>query len=236
MQKNLRRLILIVKKLFYASLIFFIFTICANAFALSQNDKKRMSSFVSAFTETGFFNFDLENADPDDNEELSEYEEPVTHLGTAANVTELIRFGILHNLIHGRDNLKQCSDKNCESGSLTLDKKIVFDTVKKFFDIDISKKDLSLIKEDPTVVFSYDGKLFHFNEDSFKEPGNDTVYFADVQGVTKRGEYLMFAGDIYNSKQTTNRPGMFAAIVKPVKNSWVIISMTTDWVTNAGRD
>ena len=194
-----------------------------------------MSSFVSAFTEAGFFNFDLENKEPDDDEELNEYEEPVTHLGTAANVTELIRFGIIHNLIHGRDNLKQCRDKNCESGALTLDKKIVFDTVKKYFGLDISKKDFSVLTEDPTVAFSFDGKLFHFVEDSFSEPGNYTIFFADVQGVTKRGgshagsEYLMFAGDIYDSKRTTNRPGMFAAIVKPVKNSWVIISMTTDW-------
>ncbi len=224
------------KKLFYAALIFFIFTICVNAFALTDSEKKRMSSFVSAFTETGFFNFDLEDKEPDADEVLSEYEEPITHLGNPANLTELIRFGIFHNLIHGQDNLKQCRDKNCESGALTLDKKIVFDTVKKYFGLDISRKDLSIIAEDPSAAFSYDGKLFHFDEESFKEPGNDTVYFADVQGVTKRGEYLMFAGDIYDSKKITNRPGMFAAIVKPVKNSWVIISMTTDWVTNSGRD
>ena len=225
------------KKLFYAALIFFLFTICTSAFALSDNDKKRMSSFVSAFTEAGFFNFDLEDKEPDSDENLNEYEEPSVHLGTAANVTELIRFGIIHNLIQGRDNLKQCRDKNCESGALTLDKKIVFDTVRKYFGLDISKKDLSILTEDPTVAFSFDGNLFHFDEDSFSEPGNDTVFFADVQGVTKRsGGYLMFAGDIYDSKRTTNRPGMFAAIVKPVKNSWVIISMTTDWVTNSGRD
>ena len=227
------------KKLFYAVLILFFILICGiekSAFALSESDKKSMSLFVSAFTETGLFNFDLENAEPDDDEELNEYEEPVTHLGTPENVIELIRFGIFHNLIHNRGKLKQCRDQKCEAGVLILDKKIVFDTVKKFFNIDISKKNLSVITEDPSVVFLYDGKLFHFDESSFKEPGNDTVYFADVQGVTKRGEYLMFAGDIYDSKKITNRPGMFAAIVKPVKNSWVIISMTTDWVTNAGRD
>jgi len=211
------------KKIFYVALILFVFI--------------RMSSFISAFTEAGLFNFDLENKEPDADEVLNEYEEPVTHLGNPANVTELIRFGIIHNLINNPKSLKKCRDKNCEAGALTLDKKIVFDTVKKFFEIDISKKDLSIIAEDASVVFSYDGKLFHFDKESFREPGNDTVYFADVQGVTKRqGGYLMFAGDIYNSKQITDRPGMFAAVVKPVKNSWVIVSMITDWVTNSGRD
>ena len=220
------------KKLFCATLI--IFLICGNAFALTPNEKKQMSSFISAFTEAGLFNFDLTDSEPDD--EISEYEEPVLHLGNPANLPELIRFGIVHNLINSRNSLKQCKDTECESGSLTLDKKIVFDTVKKYFGTDISNKNFSVLTEDPTVVFSYDGNLFHFDEDSFSEPGNDSVFFADVQGVTQRGEYLMFAGDIYDSRHKTKRPGMFAAIVKPIKDSWVIISMTTDWVTNAGRD
>ena len=221
------------KKIFAAVLIIFLFS--CNAFALTSTEKKLMSSFISAFTEAGLFNFDLENKEPDD-DNLSEYEEPVTHLGNLANLPELIRFGIVHNLINNKKNLKQCSDPKCESGALTLDKKIVFETVKKYFDIDISKKNFNILTEDPSVVFSFDGKLFHFDESSFSEPGNDTIYFADVQGVTKKGENLMFAGDIYDSKNITKRPGMFAAVVKPVKNSWVIISMTTDWVTNAGRD
>ena len=225
------------KKLFVAAVVFLIFILCGNAFALTQNEKKRMSSFISTFTEAGLFNFDITDDEPDNDEEISEYEEPALHLGNAANLSELIRFGIVHNLITNKKNLKQCRNPECESGSLTIDKKIVFDTVKKYFDIDISNRDLSnIVEENPSVVFSFDGKLFHFDDSSFSEPGNDTVYFADVQGVTKRGENLMFAGDIYDSKNITARPGMFAAVVKPVKNSWVIISMTTDWVTNAGRD
>ena len=223
------------KKLFCASLIIFLF--CGNAFALTKSEKEKMSSFISAFTEAGLFNFDVADSEPDDyDEELSEYEEPKTHLGNPANLPELIRFGIVHNLFNNKNAIKKCKYPECESGSLTLDKKIVFDTVKKYFDIDISNRDLSVLTEDPTVVFSFDGRLFHFDEESFKEPGNDTVFFADVQGVTQRGEYLMFAGDIYDSKHKTKRPGMFAADVKPLNDSWVIISMTTDWVTNAGRD
>ena len=39
----------------------------------------------------------------------------------------------------------------------------------------------------------------------------------------------MLAGDIYNKDNIQDRPAMFAAIVKPVKGSWTIISMTTEW-------
>ena len=66
-------------------------------------------------------------------------------------------------------------------------------------------------------------------------------YLNDAEeGVTREGEYLSFAGDIYNSKKTTDRPGMFAATVKPYKwegkDTWAVIDMTTDWVTDGGQD
>lgn len=209
---------------------------CAATAVERTAEMKKMSVFISNFTEAGFFNFDLENGD-NATDELNEYEEPITHLGNPANITELVRFGIIHNLINNyKSRIKKCKDPNCEAGGLTIDKKFVFESVKKYLGLDISRKDLSVIAEDPSAVFSYDGKLFHFDADSFKEPGNDKVYYADVQGVTRRGKNLLLAGDIYNSKQITDRPGMFAATVRPVNDTWVIIDMTTDWVTNAGRD
>ena len=227
--------------------VLLILAFCGAAFAAGQTVKpgkselKRMSVFISNFTEAGLFNFDLTADEADEGGD--EFEEPKLHLGNPANVTELVRFGILHNLINNRKTrIGKCQNPNCESGPLTIDKKFVEESVKKYFDIDLAKKDLRYIdpEENPSVVFSFDGKLFHFDEDSFREPDNDTVYYADVLGVIKEGEYLSFAGDIYNSKKKTDRPGMFAATVKPYKwqgkDTWVIIDMTTDWVTNAGRD
>ena len=227
--------------------ILLILAFCGAAFAAGQTVKpskselKRMSVFISNFTEAGLFNFDL-TADEAD-EGGMEFEEPITHLGNPANVTELIRFGILHNLINNRDSrIRKCKDKNCEAGELTIDRKFVEESVKKYFDIDLAKKDLRYVdpEENPSVVFSFDGKLFHFAAESFREPDNDMTYYADVQGVTQRGKYLLLAGDIYNSRKITDRPGIFAATVKPYKwngkDTWAIIDMTTDWVTNAGRD
>ncbi len=225
------------KKLICTALLAFLILTGA-AFAASKEEMKRMSVFVSNFTETGFFNFDLEVNGPDNEDELEG--EPKTHLGNPANVTELIRFGIMHNLMNNyKTRIKKCKNPNCEAGDLTLDKKFVEESVKKYFDIDLKKKDLSVITEDPTVAYSFDGKLYHFSADSFKEPGQK-IYYADVQGVRKKGKYLAVAGDIYNSKKITDRPGMFEAIIKPYKwngkDTWAIIDMTTDWVTNAGRD
>ena len=216
--------------------IVLVLALAGAAFGASKADMKRMSVFISNFTEAGMFNFDMK-ADFDDDEDQQEGE-PKTHLGMPANVTELVRFGIIHNYINNyKSRIRKCSDKKCESGPLTIEAKFVNESVRKYFGVDLAKKDLSFIDEDQTVAFSFDGKLWHFDADSFREPGNDTVYYADVQGVTQRaGGNLMFAGEIYNSKKITDRPGMFAATVKPSGKSWVIVDMTTDWVTDGGRD
>ena len=216
--------------------VIMLFALAGSAWGASKSDMKRMSVFLSNFTEAGLFNFDMK-ADFDGDDE-QEGETP-THLGIPANVTELVRFGIVHNLINNyKSRIRKCTDPDCESGPLTIEAKFVNESVRKYFGVDLERKDLSYIdpEENPSVVFTFDGKRYHFDADSFSEPGNDTVYYADVQGVTQRGRNLMLAGDIYNSKRTTDRPGMFAATVRPSGNSWVIIDMTTDWVTNGGRD
>lgn len=194
-----------------------------------------MSDFLSSFTETGLFNFDMKADFAGDDDD--EYGEPKVHLGMRENINTLVNFGIMHNLIHNRRSVKECHDPDCESGPLKLEAKYVTESVRKYFGVDLTKKKLMTIDEDPSVVFTYDGKFFHFSEDSFHEPGETKVYYADVQGVTQEaGGNLGFAGDIYNSREITDRPGMFAATVRPSGNSWIIVDMTTDWVTNAGRD
>lgn len=205
------------------------------AFSASKAEMKKMSVFLSNFTEAGMFNFDMK-ADFDDDEDEQEGE-PKTHLGMAGNVSDLVRFGIIHNLINNyKSRIKKCTDKNCEYGSLTIDSKFVVESVRKYFGVSLTKQDMLRANKDETAAFSFDGKLWHFDADSFREPGNDAVYYADVQGVVQKGRNLQLAGDIYNSKKITDRPGMFAATVRPEGKSWVIVDMTTDWVTDSGRD
>ena len=196
------------------------------AFGASRQDMKRLGMFISNFTETGLFNFDIraENTDDDDG---------LLHLGMPENVTELARFGIIHNFINNKSRIKKCRDRNCESGPLVIDKKYVAESVSKYFGLELDAMDLSVIDEDSSAVFSYDGRQFHFAADSFRDPGNDAVYYAEVQDVDSEGRYTAVSGYVYDSKRTTNERGTFSAMVIPSKwqgkDSWLIISMSTEW-------
>ena len=197
------------------------------AFGASKKEMKSLSVFLSNFTEAGFFNFDIRADNSDDDDGLA-------HLGMPENVTELVRFGIVHNLINNyKTRIKKCRIKNCESGPLTIEKKFVAESVRKYFGLDIDAMDLSVIDEDVSAVFSYDGRLFHFAADSFRDPGNDAVYYAEVQDVDSEGRYTAVSGYVYDSKRTTNERGTFSAMVIPSKwqgkDSWLIISMSTEW-------
>ena len=197
------------------------------AFGASKKEMKSLSVFLSNFTEAGFFNFDIRADNSDDDDGLA-------HLGMPENVTELVRFGIVHNLINNyKTRIKKCRIKNCESGPLTIEKKFVAESVRKYFGLELENMDLDSIADNVTAEFSYDGKLFHFAADSFRDPGNDAVYYAEVQDVNSEGRYTAVSGYVYDSKRTTNERGTFSAMVIPSKwqgkDSWLIISMSTEW-------
>ena len=188
----------------------FILIFCGASYA-ETGEKERLSEFINAFTENELFNFDLTN------EENDEY------------LQDLLIFGIFHN----RDKIKNCSNPECYFGKFTLDKKFIFDTVKEYFGIDVSKKNFSVLDdyEDFPLIQpeAYDGKLFHFGEEIFIKYENSTVYLAEVLDVKEKGKNLFLAGKLYDSKNKSIRPAKFEAVVKPVKNSWNIISMRTVW-------
>lgn len=216
----------------------FIMCICfsvifaGTSFGAGRQEMKRLGVFLSNFTEAGLFNFDIKK-DFDDGENEREGD-TVLHLGMPENVTELVRFGIVHNLINNyKSRIRKCKDPNCESGALTIDKKFVAESVRKYFGLELSNKDFNAVADDVTAEFSYDGKLLHFNADSFKEPDNDIVYYAEVHDVDAEGRYTALSGEIYDSKKPTRKFGTFSAFVVPSKwqgkDSWLIISMKTKW-------
>lgn len=118
---------------------------------------KRLGLFISNFTETGLFNFDIRAENTDDG---------LLHLGMPENVTELARFGIIHNYINNESRIRKCRDKNCESGPLVIDKKFVAESVSKYFGLELEAMDLDAIVDDVTAEFLYDGRLFHFDPES----------------------------------------------------------------------
>ena len=205
-----------------------VMVLTGTSYGASRQEMKKLGVFLSNFTEAGYFNFDIraENSN-DDNDGLA-------HLGMPENVTELARFGIVHNLINNyKTRIKKCRDRNCESGPLTIEKKYVSESVRKYFGLDLDAMDLDYIADDVTAEFSYDGRLFHFDAESFREPGNEAVYYAEVEDVDSTGRYTAVSGYVYDTKKTTKERGTFSAMVIPSmwqgKSSWLIIRMTTDW-------
>ena len=201
-----------------------ILVLAGASFGASRQEKKSLSIFLSNFTEAGLFNFDIRTY-ADEGEDELEGETPL-HLGIPNNVTELARFGIVHNLINNYGSrIKKCRDRNCESGPLVIDKKFVAESVRKYFGFDLDAMDLSPIQDSPSVVYSYDGRLYHFDAESFGEPDNDTVYYVEVEDVDE-GRYITASGYIYDTKRPSVRKGTFSAFVIPSKwrgkDSWQI--------------
>ena len=161
-------------------------------------------------------------------------DEAPLHLGIPANVTELARFGIVHNLIHNRDIVESCTDSECESGPLKIAGKYVAETVRKFFGFDLDAMDLSPIAENPSVVYAYDGEFYHFDAESFSEPGEDAVYNVRVQDIDEGGRYISASGYVYDTKRPSRKARTFSAFVRPNGKGWMIISMTTRWNRDGG--
>ncbi len=123
-----------------------------------RRELKRMSTFLSNFTELGFMDFDAEV--------LTNEDDPA----------DMIRFGIWHNYINNyKSRIARCKKKNCEWGSLVIEGKYVTESIKKYFGVDY-KKLASVTESD--LPFYYDGTYYHF-----EGADGEAVYYA---GWTRR--------------------------------------------------
>ena len=69
---------------------------------LNAQTTKKLSTFLSNFTELSYYSFDTFEAGPED----------MLHLGAPQNVGELIHFGIWHNYVNNfKSRIKRCRDK-----------------------------------------------------------------------------------------------------------------------------
>ena len=181
----------------------------------SSADLKKMSTFLSNFTELGFMSFDAK--------ELTNEKDPA----------DMIRFGIWHNYVNNfKSRISQCKKKDCEWGSLVIEGKYVAETIKKYFDVDY-KKLASVTESDPP--YFYDGKLYHF-----EGADGEAVYYARVSEAEKntKGQIVM-RGEIYNAEDENDLLGSFEALTKPHKfggkDTWAILSMETEYYDNEGQ-
>ena len=206
------------RKIFISILILILAVLSLGA-AKQQSEKQRMGIFISNFTELGMYDFDVYEGDGEDGR--------LTHLGDPINTSELIKFGIGHNVINNpKSTVKPCPDKNCEYGNSIMSAQSVSASLKRYFNMSI--KHNSVLNDLPQIYF--DGKNYHFYAEDFKP---ERVYYADVQNVSKRKGIITMTGELYDVKNKSDRPATFEATAKPHKynnkDTWAILSLTVDW-------
>ena len=190
------------------SLVFCLFAGTALSADFSKGDVKRMSTFLSNFTELGMYAF------------------------TTATLTrdELIAFGIRHNDANNQSRIASCTIKDCPYGSLTIDAAYVTESIKKYFDVDF--KDHASVKPTFTYfaeyLYYFDGRRYHFSG-----ADGDMPYYARVEEAAKNaaGQVVM-KGTLYDADDESDIYGRFEAVAKPHKfngkNTWAIVSMKTE--------
>ncbi|MDL2263978.1 hypothetical protein LJC31_04940 [Synergistaceae bacterium OttesenSCG-928-I11] len=180
----------------------------------SAADLKRMSTFLSNFTEVGLYAFDAKEITNDP--------------------YNMNAFGVLHNYINNKKRISGCGVKNCEWGPLVIDGKYVAESAKKYFGV--AYKPVS--STDAEVPYYYDGKRYHFGVNYLfemaggKAEWDDHVY-ARVDKATRNAEGLIvMIGEIYRVKDENFTRRSFEAVAKPHrydgKDTWAIVDLWTD--------
>ena len=188
--------------------------------ASKQSDEiKRMGIFISNFTEAGLFKFDLEEDGDSDS----------AHFGNPDFNSDLLRFGITHNVINNpKSTIKNCPNKKCGYGKHIISGQAVAASVRKYFDLKPKHQDIE--EDNDNTIAWYDGKNYHINASDWRP---ETVYYAEVQEVSRRKGVITMSGELYNLHNKKDRPATFKATAKPYewndKDTWAILSLNVDW-------
>ncbi len=178
----------------------------AEAEGFSASTLKRMSVFLSNFTEIGMMDFEAKDVlDPQ-------------HPG------DMIRFGIWHNYTNNfKNRIKECRTSGCEWGSLTMDCKYVKESLLRYFGYSLAQ---CPTVENTDPPYHFDGKLYHF-----EGADGEAVHYARVnKAQTLSNGQIRMNGVIYNP-DTEEILGNFTALARPHtwngKATWAIINMKT---------
>lgn len=161
---------------------------------------KRMSVFLSNFTELGFWDID----------------------SPAAMAREdLVRFGIRHNDVNNFNS--RIVHKKSQHGDLAIEARWVAESVKKYFDLDLQHA--SVLDSDPP--YYYDGKFYHFfgadGEAAYHARVREAYTLPDGN-IRMTGE-LYDANDYDDTTypfEAVAKPYQFAG-----KDTWSIVSLHT---------
>ena len=208
------------RRIFLAVLLVFAALLSLGA-SKQPGELKRMSIFVSNFTEQNMYNFDMDEDGDND----------LMHLGDPEYADILLHFGIIHNIINNpKSTVKTCPDKKCPYGKNIMSGQAVTDSVRKYFGVSVKNQKLPEGNDDDSV--QYDGKNYHFNAAVLRR-NFDEVYYADVQKTHPEGNIIVMTGELYNVKNKKDRPATFIALAKPHvwdgKDTWAISALRVEW-------
>ena len=179
----------------------------AAASDFTADEMKRMSVFLSNFTEVGFF--DIEAA-----EFLS-----------GADKLNMLHFGIRHNYINAfKRTVKPCTDQNCPYGELTMDCSHVNAAFMRYFDY---KPKQCIHGGNSEDYAHFDGKLYHFSG-----ADGEATYYCKVEEAQKQPDgSAVMTGYIYNAEEESDSPAVFKATARPHtwngKDTWALLSLKT---------
>ena len=209
------------RRIFLALLVLFVALLSLGA-SKKSDELKRMSIFISNFTEQNMSNFDMDEDGDND----------FMHLGDPEYADILLHFGIIHNIINNpKSTLKTCPDKKCPYGKNIMSGQAVTASIKRYFGVSVKPAKLPEAG-DPDFAVHYDGKNYHFNAATIRGDV-DEVYYADVQKAKPEGNIIVMSGELYNTKNKKDRPATFTATAKPHKwngkDTWAILSLSVEW-------
>ncbi len=176
----------------------------------SAAELKRMSTFLSNFTELGMRTFTAK--------EVLDLNNPY----------EMIHFGIWHNYMNNFNSRIKPAPMPLENGSLSISDKYVAESLKKYFNYTIktfpSVKNMS---GNPQREYEY---LWKNGKYLFEGADGEGVYYARVQKAQVLADgIIQMEGYLYYVEDESDRNGTFVALARPHKfggkNTWSIISM-----------
>ena len=179
---------------------------CREQRDFSKDQMRRMSLFLSNFTELGLLNCNARTL----------LDESSPHA--------MLHFSILHNYFNNyNSSVAPCPLLDCPWGPLTLKGTSVQTSLKRYFDYDLPWLPSA---EKGSPPYHFDGRLYHFTPPEKPNP----VRFARVKQARLTNEGLVkMRGDIYNAENEKEILGTFKAVAKPHiwngRKTWALLEI-----------
>ena len=199
------------KLLSFAAMVFLsvLMALPSHAAEFSASQLKKMSTFLSNFTEVGMRDFTAEEVlDP-------------------KNPAEMVRFCIWHHWLNTHHRTIKPSNTR-QHGDAMIDGVYVKESLKRYFDYDLKGLPSVVDPNDPKRYLYYsDGVRYYF----WGADGEATYYAKVTKAVRLPDGNIQMTGHLYNAEEPSDNLGSFTALAKPHtwkgKATWAIISMKT---------